>query len=33
MVRQLQPWYVNVSKRQVKAPKIYLRDTDSCIVY
>lgn len=27
MVRQLQPWYVNVSKRQVKAPKIYLRDT------
>ncbi len=26
MVRQLQPWYANVSKRQVKAPKIYLRD-------
>ena len=32
MVRQLQPWYVNVSKRQVKAPKIYLRDTGLCIV-
>lgn len=27
MMRQLQPWYVNVGKRQVKAPKIYLRDT------
>ncbi len=27
MVRQLQPWFANVGKRQVKAPKIYLRDT------
>lgn len=27
MVRQLQPWYENIGKRQVKAPKIYLRDT------
>jgi predicted AAA+ superfamily ATPase len=27
MVRQLQPWHENVSKRQVKAPKIYLRDS------
>lgn len=27
MVRQLQPWFANVSKRQVKAPKIYIRDT------
>lgn len=27
MVRQLQPWYANVSKRQVKSPKIYLRDS------
>jgi len=27
MVRQLQPWYVNVGKRQVKAPKIYFRDS------
>ncbi|NOZ50723.1 MAG: ATP-binding protein [Chloroflexi bacterium] len=27
MVRQLQPWFANVTKRQVKAPKIYLRDT------
>jgi predicted AAA+ superfamily ATPase len=26
MVRQLQPWYENLNKRQVKAPKIYLRD-------
>jgi hypothetical protein len=27
MVRQLQPWYANLSKRQVKSPKIYLRDS------
>ena len=27
MVRQLQPWFENVAKRQVRAPKIYLRDT------
>lgn len=27
MVRQLQPWHANLKKRQVKAPKIYLRDT------
>jgi uncharacterized protein len=27
MVRQLPPWYENMSKRQVKAPKIYFRDT------
>jgi predicted AAA+ superfamily ATPase len=27
MVRQLQPWFENVSKRQVKAPKVYVRDT------
>ncbi len=27
MVRQLQPWFENVAKRQVKAPKVYLRDT------
>ncbi len=26
MVRQLQPWHENVAKRQVKAPKIYIRD-------
>jgi predicted AAA+ superfamily ATPase len=26
MVRQLQPWHENIGKRQVKAPKIYLRD-------
>ena len=27
MVRLLQPWHANVLKRQVKAPKIYFRDT------
>jgi len=27
MVRQLQPWHENVAKRQVKAPKIYFRDS------
>lgn len=27
MVRQLAPWHENVGKRQVKAPKIYLRDS------
>jgi predicted AAA+ superfamily ATPase len=27
MVRQLQPWYENLEKRQVKAPKVYLRDS------
>ena len=26
MVRQLQPWFENVARRQVKAPKVYLRD-------
>ena len=26
VVRQLQPWHANLSKRQVKSPKIYLRD-------
>jgi predicted AAA+ superfamily ATPase len=27
MIRQLQPWWENISKRQVKSPKIYLRDS------
>ena len=27
MVRQLQPWFENVARRQVKAPKVYFRDT------
>ncbi|MFH0731512.1 MAG: ATP-binding protein [Candidatus Omnitrophota bacterium] len=27
MVRQLKPWHANIKKRQVKAPKIYIRDT------
>jgi predicted AAA+ superfamily ATPase len=26
MVRQLQPWHENIGKRQVKSPKVYLRD-------
>ena len=27
VVRQLQPWHANIAKRQVKAPKVYLRDS------
>ncbi len=27
MIRQLQPWFANIKKRQVKAPKIYFRDS------
>jgi hypothetical protein len=27
MIRQLFPWHANLKKRQVKAPKVYLRDT------
>ena len=27
MARVLQPWHANVAKRQVKSPKVYLRDT------
>jgi hypothetical protein len=27
MLRQLPPWFENVGKRQVKAPKVYVRDT------
>ena len=27
MVRQIQPWHANIKKRQVKAPKVYIRDT------
>lgn len=27
MIRQLQPWHANLKKRQVKAPKIYIRDS------
>jgi hypothetical protein len=27
MLRQLQPWHVNLGKRQVKSPKVYIRDT------
>lgn len=27
MVRQLPPWFANIGKRQVRAPKVYLRDS------
>lgn len=27
MVRQLPPWHANLAKRQVRSPKVYLRDT------
>jgi len=27
MMHQLQPWYANLKKRQVKSPKVYFRDT------
>lgn len=27
MIRQLQPWFSNISKRQIKSPKIYFRDS------
>lgn len=27
VIQQLQPWHENISKRQVKAPKLYLRDS------
>ena len=27
MVRQLQPFYANLKKRQVKSPKVYIRDS------
>jgi hypothetical protein len=27
MIRQLQPWHANLAKRQVKSPKVYVRDS------
>jgi uncharacterized protein len=27
VVRQLQPWFVNIAKRQVRSPKVYVRDS------
>ncbi len=27
VLRQLQPWHANLRKRQVKSPKVYVRDT------
>jgi len=26
MIRQLPPWFANIAKRQIKAPKVYFRD-------
>jgi len=30
MIRRLLPWFENLKKRQVKAPKVYLRDSGVC---
>lgn len=30
VVRQLPPWFANLKKRQVKAPKVYIRDSGVC---
>ncbi|MEZ5325937.1 MAG: ATP-binding protein [Verrucomicrobiales bacterium] len=30
VVRQLPPWFENLKKRQVKAPKVYIRDSGVC---
>jgi predicted AAA+ superfamily ATPase len=27
VVRQLQPWHANIKKRQIKSPKVYIRDS------
>jgi predicted AAA+ superfamily ATPase len=27
LVRQLEPWHENIGKRQVRAPKVYVRDS------
>ena len=27
VVRKLQPWHVNIKKRQIKSPKVYIRDS------
>lgn len=27
MVRQIQPWFANIKKRQVKSPKVFIRDS------
>lgn len=27
MIRQLKPWHINIAKRQVKSPKLYIRDS------
>jgi len=32
MVRQLQPWHENLKKRQVKAPKVYVRDVHAQVL-
>jgi predicted AAA+ superfamily ATPase len=30
MVRQLPPWFENLKKRQLKSPKVYIRDSGVC---
>jgi predicted AAA+ superfamily ATPase len=30
MIRVLKPWYENIGKRQIKAPKVYIRDSGLC---
>lgn len=27
VIRQLQPWHANIAKRQIRSPKVYVRDT------
>lgn len=27
MIRQLQPWFENIGKRQIRSPKVYIRDS------
>ena len=27
VIRQLQPWHANIGKRQIRSPKVYVRDT------
>ena len=33
MVRILRPWTANIRKRQVKSPKVYIRDSGICLLY
>lgn len=31
LVRQLQPWFENIAKRQVRSPKVYIADSGFCM--